>query len=56
MAATDKLNEVLALREGEPASVTVTVMEKAPVVVGVPEMIPLLVRVSPAGSAPADQV
>lgn len=53
---TDKLKVAFVVREGEPASATVTVMGKLPVAVGVPEMIPLLARVRPAGSAAIDQV
>jgi len=45
-----------AVREGEAESVTVKVMEELPVAVGVPERMPLLPRVSPAGRPVADQV
>ena len=45
-----------AVREGEAESVTVKVMEEPPVAVGVPERMPLLPRVSPAGRPVADQV
>jgi hypothetical protein len=55
-AVIDRLNVAFVVTEGEPASATVTVMGKLPVVVGVPEMIPLLERVRPAGSAPVDQL
>jgi hypothetical protein len=37
-------------------SVTVTAREKLPVAVGVPEMTPLLPRMSPAGNPETDQV
>ena len=53
---TDRGRVVLAVKAGEPASVTVKATGKLPVVVGVPEMMPLLRRVNPAGSALADQV
>ena len=53
---TEMLNVVFAVRAGEAESVTVKVMEELPVAVGVPERMPLLARVSPAGSAVADQV
>lgn len=36
-------------------SVTVTAREKLPVAVGVPEMTPLLLRLSPAGSPETNQ-
>ena len=55
-AVMEMLSVVLAVRAGEPASVTVKVMGKLPVVVGVPEMMPLLRRLSPTGSAVEDQV
>ena len=45
-----------AVRAGDPASVTMMEMGKLPVTVGVPEMTPLLPRVSPVGSPVADQV
>ena len=45
-----------AVRAGDPASVTLMEMGKLPVTVGVPEMTPLLPRVSPVGSPVADQV
>ena len=53
---TEMLRFAFAVKAGELASVTLTVMEKAPVVVGVPEMMPLLPRLSPAGRPLADQV
>jgi hypothetical protein len=53
---TEMLRVVLAVSVGEPASVTVKAMEELPVAVGVPEMMPLLARVSPAGRPVADQV
>ena len=53
---TEMLNVVFAVRAGEAESVTVKVMEELPVAVGVPERMPLLPRVSPAGSPVADQV
>jgi hypothetical protein len=54
-AVTERLNVAFVVAEGEPASATVTVMGKLPAVVGVPEMIPLLERVRPAGRAAVDQ-
>jgi hypothetical protein len=36
-------------------SATVTAREKLPVAVGVPEMMPLLLRLSPAGNPETDQ-
>ena len=53
---TEMLNVVFAVRAGEAESVTVKVMEELPVAVGVPERMPLLPRVSPAGRPVADQV
>jgi len=53
---TEMLSVVFAVRAGEAESVTVTVMKELPVAVGVPEMMPLLPRVSPAGSPIADQL
>jgi len=55
-AVTAREIVAFAVREGEAESVTVKVMEELPVAVGVPERMPLLARVSPAGSAVADQV
>jgi len=52
---TEMLNVVFAVRAGEAESVTVKVMEELPVAVGVPERMPLLPRVSPAGRPVADQ-
>ena len=46
----------IAVRVGEPASETVMAMVKLPVAVGVPERMPLLPSVSPAGRPVADQV
>ena len=45
-----------AVKAGEPESETVMAMVKLPVVVGVPERMPLLPSVSPAGRPVADQV
>jgi hypothetical protein len=45
-----------AVKVGEPESVTLMAMEKLPVTVGVPEMTPLLPRLSPVGRPLADQV
>jgi hypothetical protein len=56
VSVTDRLNATFVVRVGEPASVTVTTIGKLPEAVGVPEMVPLFVRVSPAGSALADQL
>jgi hypothetical protein len=53
---TDIVSVAFAVRAGALASVTVKVMGKLPVVVGVPEMMPSLARMSPGGSALADQV
>jgi hypothetical protein len=55
-AVTEMLSVAFAVRVGEAESATVKVIEELPVVVGVPEMMPLLPRVSPAGSPVADQV
>jgi hypothetical protein len=49
-AATVREIVAFAVRAGEAESVTVKVMEELPVAVGVPEIMPLLARVSPAGS------
>lgn len=56
VALTDRVNAAFVVRVGEPASATVTTIGKLPEAVGVPEMMPLFVRVSPTGSALADQV
>ena len=55
-AVTEREIIAFAVRAGEAESVTVKVMEELPVAVGVPERMPLLPRVSPAGSPVADQV
>ena len=55
-AVTERVSVALAVRAGAPASVTVKVTGKLPVVVGVPERMPSLARTSPAGRALADQV
>lgn len=53
-AMIDRLNVAFVVRDGEPASVTVTTTGKLPEAVGVPEMAPLLASVSPTGSALED--
>jgi len=53
---TEMLRVAFAVKAGALASVTVKVMEELPVAVGVPERMPLLPRVSPAGNALEDQV
>jgi len=55
-AMTEMLRVAFAVKAGALASVTVKVMEELPVAVGVPERMPLLPRVSPAGNALEDQV
>jgi hypothetical protein len=55
-AVTVKGIVAFAVRVGEPASETLMVMLKLPVAVGVPEMRPLLPRLSPVGRPLADQV
>jgi len=55
-AATEREMVVFAVRAGDPASVTLMVMGKLPVTVGVPEMTPLLPRLSPVGRPETDQV
>ena len=55
-AVTEMLRVIFAVRAGEAESVTVKVIEELPVAVGVPERMPLLARVSPAGRPIADQV
>jgi len=55
-AVTEMLRVIFAVRAGEAESVTVKRMEELPVAVGVPERMPLLPRVSPAGNALEDQV
>ena len=55
-AVTEMLRVAFAVKAGALASVTVKVMEELPVAVGVPERMPLLARVSPAGRPIADQV
>ena len=45
-----------AVRAGDPASVRLIEMVDLPVTVGVPEMTPLLPRLSPVGRPLADQV
>jgi len=55
-AVTEMLSIAFAVRAGEAESATLKVTLKVPVAVGVPEMIPLLPRVSPAGRPLADQV
>jgi uncharacterized protein YaiE (UPF0345 family) len=53
---TEMLSVAFAVKAGEPASVTVKVTGELPVAVGVPEMMPLVARVSPAGNVLEDQV
>jgi hypothetical protein len=55
-AVTEMLSVTFAVRAGEAESATVKVMEELPVTVGVPERMPLLPRISPAGRPVADQV
>ena len=55
-AVTETLRFAFVVSAGEPASVTVKVMGKLPVAVGVPEIMPSLAKMSPAGSALAYQV
>ena len=55
-AATEREMVAFAVRAGEPASVTLMVRGKLPVTVGVPEMTPLLPRLSPVGRPETDQV
>jgi hypothetical protein len=55
-AVTEMLSVTFAVRVGEAESATVKVREELPGVVGVPEMMPLLARVSPAGRPVADQL
>ena len=54
-ATTDKARMPAAVWTGEPASLTVTPMEKLPLTVGVPEINPVVAdRLSPAGRAPEE--
>ena len=45
-----------AVADTDALSVTFTVKLAVPAVVGVPEMVPLVLRLSPAGSEPVDTV
>ena len=51
-AATTILKLAVVLCAGEPLSLTFTVNEKVPAVVGVPLICPPLLNVNPAGKAP----
>jgi hypothetical protein len=55
-AVTDRVKLAFAVSAGEPASVTVMMMGKLPVVEGVPEMSPLCLSLRPAGRPVTDQV
>ena len=46
----------VAVCAGDPESVTVTVKELVPAVVGVPDKTPAVLKVRPAGSVPVDTV
>jgi hypothetical protein len=54
-ATTDKARMPAAVWTGEPASLTVTPIEKLPLTVGVPEINPVVAdRLSPEGRAPEE--
>jgi hypothetical protein len=48
------VNDLVAVSLGDDESATCTVKVDEPAVVGVPEMVPPLLRLRPAGKAPAE--
>ena len=56
VAETVTVNVLVAVSFGEEESVTCRVNVEDPVAVGVPESLPLLLMVKPAGNVPEDTV